>query len=59
MRDYLSELAEHWDDSYWRADHPEVLAVVIAIATGLIGLLFAWLEQRLIAQTRLPEAAHV
>lgn len=59
MREYLDELRDHWDDAYWRADHPEFLAVIIAIATGLIGLMFAWLEQRLIAQTRLPEARHV
>lgn len=46
-REYLEELREHWDDSYWRADHPEVLAVVIALLTGAIGLAFAWLESRI------------
>lgn len=44
MREYLEELREHWDDSYWRADHPEVMAVLIGLITGILGLLFAYLE---------------
>jgi hypothetical protein len=44
MREYLEELREHWNDSYWRADHIEVTAALAAIITGLIGLMFAWLE---------------
>lgn len=58
MREYLAELRDNWDDAYWRADHPEVMAVVLAIATGLIGLTFAWLETRLIAHTQTAEATH-
>jgi hypothetical protein len=47
MREYLNELREHWDDPYWRADHPEVMAVVVALITGMLGLLFAYLESRI------------
>lgn len=48
IRGYLEELRDHWDDAYWRADHPEVMAVVLAVLTGAIGLLFAWLQMRLL-----------
>lgn len=44
MADYLAELRENWDDPYWRADHPEVMAILIAIVSGLIGLTFVALE---------------
>lgn len=44
VREYLEELRDHWDDAYWRADHPEAMAVLIAVLTGVIGLFFAWLE---------------
>lgn len=59
MSEYLRELLDNWDDDYWRADHPEVIAVAIAIVTGLIGLGFAWLESRILQQTHLPEARDV
>jgi hypothetical protein len=58
MREYLEELRENWDDAYWRADHPEVVAVLVAIITGAIGLLFAWIEISL-HRIRLPEAKDV
>jgi hypothetical protein len=59
MRDYLQDLLENWDDDYWRADHPEVIAAALAVLTGLIGLAFAWLEARIVAHTRLPTARDV
>jgi hypothetical protein len=60
MRDYLNELAENWDDAYWRADHPEVLAVLAAVLTGLVGLVFVWLELRIRRNAIvLPEARDV
>lgn len=46
MSDFLSELREHWNDGYWWADRQLLLAILAAIATGLIGLLFAYLETR-------------
>ena len=53
LREWWAELREHWDDPYWRADHPELVAVCIAFATGIIGLLFdvlkALIERSLIA----------
>jgi hypothetical protein len=59
MTDYLRDLLDNWSDDYWRADHPEVVAVAIAVATGLIGLGFAWLESQIPKQTRIPEARNV
>lgn len=44
MNDELRELWDRLRDPYWRADHPEITAVLIAIITGLIGLAFAWVE---------------
>lgn len=43
-REWWEDVRENWDDPYWRADHPEVLAVALAIITGAIGLLFAALQ---------------
>lgn len=59
IRQWLEDAREHWDDSYWHADHPEVKAALIAIVTGLIGLLFAWLEARLQQRYKLPEVNDV
>lgn len=47
MSEWLEELREKWSDSYWRLDHPEVAAIIIALATGLIGLLFTYLQARI------------
>ena len=47
MRDWLENLRDKWSDSYWRLDHPEITAVAIAIATGILGLLFAYLQARI------------
>jgi hypothetical protein len=47
MADWLRDLRENWNDHYWRADHPEVAAIFIAIATGVLGLLFAYLQARI------------
>jgi hypothetical protein len=46
MSDYWQDLRENWNDPYWRADHPEVMAFAVAIITGAVGLLFAYLELR-------------
>ena len=59
MREYWQDLLDNWDDDYWRADHPEVIAAALAVLTGLIGLAFAWLEARIVAHTRLPQARDV
>jgi hypothetical protein len=50
IREYLEDLRDHWDDSYWRADHPEVMAVVCAIVTGALGLLFTYLQAKIARQ---------
>lgn len=54
FRDALEDLRENWDDPYWRADHPEVVAVLIGIITGVIGLAFAAL-QALVQRRLLPD----
>ena len=46
MSDFLAELREHWDDGYWWADRQLLLAVLAALATGIVGLGFAYLEAR-------------
>lgn len=43
-REWWDDVRDNWQDAYWRADHPEVVAVAIAIITGAIGLLFAALQ---------------
>jgi len=45
--EWLRELRDHYDDSYWMAAHPEVSLTLAAFLTGLVGLLFAWLEVRM------------
>jgi hypothetical protein len=59
MREYLEDLRENWDDAYWRADHPEVIAVVIAVLTGVLGLAFVWVEIRMRRSVLLPQTADV
>jgi len=44
MDDWFEELREHWQDRYWWIDHPELSAILLAIAGGLIELTFAWLR---------------
>lgn len=44
MRELLADLREHWDDGYWWADRQLLLATLVAIIAGTLGLLFAVLE---------------
>ncbi len=44
LREYLEDVRENWDDPYWRADHPEVVAALITLVTGAIGLIFTLLD---------------
>lgn len=46
MNDFLSDLREHWNDGYWWADRQILLAIIVALATGLLGVGFAYLEAR-------------
>lgn len=52
VRKFLEDARDHWDDHYWRADHPEFTAVIIAIATGILGLLFTWAQAKILAHYR-------
>jgi hypothetical protein len=44
MPELWQELREHWDDGYWWADRQLLLAVLVALAAGTIGLVFKTLE---------------
>ena len=55
LREWWAEVRENWDNPYWRADHPEIVAVCVALATGIIGLLFAVL-QAVIERRLIPDA---
>lgn len=44
LKQWLEDVRENWEDPYWRVDHPEVMAVMVAIITGVIGLAFAVLQ---------------
>jgi hypothetical protein len=59
VREWIDDLRDHWDDSYWHADHPEVKMTLIAIITGLLGLLFAWLEAKIQVHYRQPRASEM
>lgn len=46
LRDFLQELRENWDDHYWWARHQFLSIAVVSLISGLFGLLFAYLEER-------------
>lgn len=48
----LEELLDRLRDPYWRLDHPEVTAVLLALITGVIGLAFTWIRIHLIETPR-------
>lgn len=54
LREYLEDLRDNWDDPYWRADHPEVVAAMIAIVSGAVSLIFTFLD--LLIRRSLPNA---
>lgn len=47
LREYLDELRENFDDHYWWLRHQMLMASLIALITGAIGLVFAWLETQI------------
>lgn len=59
MKDWLDDLKDNWLDDYWRLRHPELVAVAIAIATGLVGLVFAWAQAKLLERYSLPRTGDV
>jgi len=44
LRELLEGLRDHWDDHYWWANHLELRVLLLSLISGLVGLLFAWLE---------------
>lgn len=59
LTDMLRDIRDHWDDAYWRADHPEFVAFLVAVVGGIVGLAFAYLQARLTAKYRLPDVRDV
>lgn len=55
LRDFLDELRENWDDHYWWARHQALQITLLGILSGLIGLLFTWLEARVQLAARVAE----
>jgi len=56
MSDRLAELWEHIRDPYWRLDHPEVTMLLLSVISGLIGLVFAYLQKLLLGERNGPDA---
>lgn len=48
MKDKLQEVWEQVRDPYWRADHPEVAALIVSFITGFVGIFFAWVQAKII-----------
>lgn len=44
LLELLQDARENWRDPHWRMDHQELLAVAVAVVTGIIGLGFAVLQ---------------
>ncbi|HET9721127.1 MAG TPA: hypothetical protein VFP55_13685 [Solirubrobacteraceae bacterium] len=49
INEFLKDLRLNWDDHYWWARHQALLAAVTAIVTGVVGLLFTYLQARVAA----------
>jgi hypothetical protein len=54
LRELAGELRERWNDGYFWADHQVLQAVIAAVALGLIGLAFKWLELRMVQAMEAP-----
>lgn len=48
MRERLEDIWDKITDPYWRLDHPEVTMFLLSVISGIIGLMFAWIQHRLI-----------
>lgn len=46
-REKLAELRDHWDDSYWWADHPTLRIAILSVVSGIVGLVFLWAQLEL------------
>ena len=47
LKEFLRELHENWNDHYWWTRHLGLQVAMLSIISGLIGLLFCWLETRI------------
>lgn len=46
IRELIDELRENWRDHYWWLRHPYLQAALLAIVSGVLGVMFAYLEER-------------
>ena len=54
MREFLTDLRDHWDDGYWWADRQILLAIVL----GLLSLAFYTLRLLIARALTPPAVAH-
>jgi hypothetical protein len=48
VKERLEELWDNLRNPYWRLDHPEVTMLILSVVSGIVGLLFAYLQAKLI-----------
>ena len=48
LRELLTEAWEHRGDTYWWLDHMVLQAILLALATGLVGLAVKYAELRMV-----------
>lgn len=46
MSEFLQDLRDHWNDSYWWADHQLLLAVLLGIVSLGFHALKLWMDHR-------------
>lgn len=47
VTELLRELRERWDDPYWWADHQALRITLLSLLSGVLGLLFVYLDAKL------------
>lgn len=59
MSEFLKELRDNWDNSYWWADHPTLRVALLSIISGAIGVLFVYLNVKVeqLARREAPDVA--
>lgn len=46
-RDFVTDLRENYDSTYWWADHPILRVALLSIVAGGVGLTFHYLQLRM------------
>lgn len=48
MREFLEDLRNHWDDSYWWADHQLLMACLVGLVSLSFALVEAWCKRQIL-----------